>query len=125
MAGRRWQPPDPVPARDEPRRPGDPSPLGAALDRVLGGLGAPPADALAAVFERWPELAGLPLADHAAPVALTAGVLTVRVDDPAWATELRYRQGEVLQRCDAVIGTGLVGRIETRVGPPKNPQDSG
>ena len=45
---------------------------------------------------RWPTTAY--------PVSLEAGVLVVKVDDPLWATEWRYRQGEVLRRCDEVLG---------------------
>ncbi len=114
----RWRPPDPVIGPGDPRRRDDPAPLGSALDRVLAGLGAPPADALAALFDRWHELAGVPLGDHGMPLSVDDGVLLVAVDDGGWATEWRYRQGEVLRRCDEVLGAGVVHRIEARVRPP-------
>jgi predicted nucleic acid-binding Zn ribbon protein len=88
------------------------------LDRLLAGMGAPPADALAALFERWSEVAGLPLADHGVPASLDHGVLVVKVVEPAWSTEWRYRQGEVLRRCDALLGDGVIARIEVRVARP-------
>ena len=114
---RGWRAPDPVVGPGDPARRGDPTPLGAALDRLLGGLGAPPADALATLFERWHELAGPRLCDHGVPLSVDAGVLVVGVDDGGWATEWRYRQGEVLRRCDEVLGPGVVARIEARVRP--------
>ena len=101
--------------QDPPHR-NDATPLGHALDRLLHGLGAPPADALEALFERWHTLAGLPLGDHGVPTSVEGGVLVVTVRDPLWATEWRYRQGEVLRRCDEVLGAGVVERIEVRVG---------
>lgn len=110
-----WRPPDPVIGPGDPRRRDDPAPLGTALDRLLKGLGAPSTDALQALFERWHELAGLPLADHGVPASIDGGVLVVTVDDPLWSTEWRYRQGEVLRRCDDVVGAGVVQRIEVRV----------
>jgi predicted nucleic acid-binding Zn ribbon protein len=110
-----WRRPDPVPQRGAPPRPGDPSPVGSALDRLLAGIGAPPADALVTLFERWSEVAGLPLADHGVPASLDAGVLVVKVGEPGWSTEWRYRQGEVLRRCDAFLGEGVISRIEVRV----------
>jgi predicted nucleic acid-binding Zn ribbon protein len=85
------------------------------LDRLLAGMGAPAADALTALFDRWSEVAGLPLADHGVPASLDHGVLVVKVREPAWSTEWRYRQGEVLRRCDALLGDGVIARIEVRV----------
>ncbi len=113
---RGWRPPDPVVGPGDSPRPHDPAPIGKALDRLLGGLGAPPADALTTLFDRWHELAGLPLGDHGRPVSVEGGVLVVAVDDGAWATEWRYRQGDVLRRCDEAFGEGVVARIEVRVG---------
>jgi len=115
--GRDWKGRDPVVGPGDPPHRDDPAPLGRALDRLLDGLGAPPADALSGLFERWGELAGLPLADHGVPTAVEGGVLVVAVDDPLWATEWRYRQGAVLRRCDEALGTGVVARIEVRVRP--------
>jgi predicted nucleic acid-binding Zn ribbon protein len=112
---RPWRAPDPVAEPGEARRPGDPAAVGPVLDRLLAGLGAPKADALAALFDRWQDVAGTPLADHGAPVSLEGGVLTVKVSEPAWSTEWRYRQGEVLRRCDEVLGEGVVHRLEVRV----------
>jgi predicted nucleic acid-binding Zn ribbon protein len=118
-AARGWRAEDPIPVRgDTPARPGDPAPIAPLLDKVLAGLGAPPADALAALFERWSDLAGPVLAGHGSPAAIEGGVLVVVVDDPAWATEWRYRQGEVLKRCDEDLGAGVVERVEVRVRRP-------
>ena len=97
----------------------EPTPLGPVLDRLLAGLGAPPADALNALFERWPELAGPELASHATPAALDGATLVVAVTDPLWATEIRYRQGEVLRRCDETLGVGVIDRLEVRVRRPE------
>jgi predicted nucleic acid-binding Zn ribbon protein len=85
------------------------------LDTVPAGLGAPPADALAALFARWADLAGPTLAGHGSPASIDGGVLLVVVDESAWATEWRYRQGEVLKRCDDELGAGVVERVEVRV----------
>jgi len=112
-----WRPPDPVVGPGDPPHRHDPTPIAAPLDRLLRGLGAPPADALATLFERWHELAGLPLGDHGVPVSIDAGVLLVAVEDPLWATEWRYRQGEVLRRCDDALGAGVVARVEVRIRP--------
>ena len=110
-----WRPPGPVPERGAAPRADDPKAVGPVLDQLLHSLGAPPADALATLFERWHELAGLPLADHGVPMSLEGGVLAVKVGEPAWSTEWRYRQGEVMRRCDEALGGGVVTRVEVQV----------
>jgi hypothetical protein len=39
----------------------------------------------------------------------------VGVGDPAFATELRYRGGEILERIAEVVGTPVADRLEVRV----------
>jgi predicted nucleic acid-binding Zn ribbon protein len=70
------------------------------------------------LFDRWDELVDEPLATHGRPASLDDGVLVVRVAEPAWATEWRYRQGEVLRRFDERLGPGVVARIDVRVRRP-------
>lgn len=115
MTRRGWRAPDPVAQSGAPRQPGDPVAIGGVLDGLLDGLGAPSADALGRLHDAWAELVGEPLAAHGQPGALDDGVLVVRVDEPAWATEWRYRQGEVLRRFDERLGPGVVARIDVRV----------
>jgi len=100
-------------AGDTPRRVGD------GLDALARRLGAPTASSMGAVFTRWEEAVGPLVAGHAAPLSLHDGVLTVGVDDPAWATQLRYLKDDLVAKVAAVAGPGVVGRIELRVVPPK------
>ena len=93
-------------------------PLGEALDGVLRGFGAPPAEALATLLAHWDELVGAPLAGHVHPLAVEGGTLAIGVDDPLFAAEARWRETELLGRCDALLGPGVVARIEVRVRPP-------
>jgi predicted nucleic acid-binding Zn ribbon protein len=81
-----------------PRWAQDPKPLAASLDRVARRIGAPPTDVLGAVFARWADLVGDAVADHARPLSLRYGVLTIAVDQPAWATQLRLLSGDLLGR---------------------------
>jgi predicted nucleic acid-binding Zn ribbon protein len=47
-------------------------------------------------------------------VRLDEGVLTVRVDDPSWATQMRLLEHDVRARVKAACGVDLV-RVEVRV----------
>lgn len=57
---------------------------------------------LAALQKAWPAMVGEQVAGHCRPVLLRDGCLTVSTDHPAWASELRLLQGEVLERTRAV-----------------------
>lgn len=47
---------------------------------------------------QWRQVAGEEVADHADPVALADGVLTVQCDSTAWATQLSLLRGQILTR---------------------------
>ena len=93
----------------------DPPQLPDLLDQVLAGLGAPAASAIVRVHERWSEVVGDELVEHTRPISIEAGELRISVDSPAWASHLRWSQGEVLARLDRLIGPDEVTSIRTRV----------
>jgi predicted nucleic acid-binding Zn ribbon protein len=105
----RWQPlPGDVP---------DPRPVGASLDRVAKSLGVARASTLSGVFAEWPAMVGESVAAHAQPRSLKAGTLLVTVDEPGWATQLRWLEADLVARLAEVLGPGQVERIEVRVRP--------
>lgn len=75
----------------------EPQPLGFALDRFLAHLGAPPASTVSALQAHWGDIVGPALADHTRPVGCVAGVLTVRCDDAAWASQIRWMDTQIKQ----------------------------
>jgi predicted nucleic acid-binding Zn ribbon protein len=68
----------------------DPRPVGDALRAVRRQLGTPAPSVFERVRDAWPELVGDALARHSVPIHLRAGVLRIRVDDPAWGGQFRY-----------------------------------
>lgn len=72
-----------------------------------------------AVFGRWAELVGAEVAEHARPVSLADGELTVQAESTAWATQLRLLQRQLLARIAAGVGDGVVTRL--RVHGPTAP----
>jgi predicted nucleic acid-binding Zn ribbon protein len=93
----------------------EPRLLASSLDQVALSLGAPSPKTLAAIFGSWPEMVGEIIAAHAQPRRLEAGTLIIDVDDPAWATELRFRETDLVTRAAAVAGEGEVRRIRVTV----------
>lgn len=98
----------------------DPVPLSEALAAWTRGLGLPDPEALGALLRAWNDIVGPDVAPHARPVSLRAGVLTVAVEDPAWASHLRYAEDQVVRRAGECVRPGLVAavRVVVRRGEP-------
>ncbi len=95
----------------------EPVPLSDALARVGAELGLAPGNAHATLDARWTEVMGADVAAHARLIAVRDGVLTVGVDDPIWATQLRYLEPAVVARATALLGPGAVRSLRVRVSP--------
>lgn len=89
----------------------DPQPFGKIASRLADERGWKPRLANGVVFGRWRELVGDEVAEHAQPVALRDGELTVRASSTAWATQLRLLQGKLLKKIAAGVGHGVVKRM--------------
>lgn len=106
----------PLPTSDARRGP-EPTPLTTALDAVVAALGAPSREAIVVVHERWPEVVGPEVAEHARPLAIEAGRLRIGVDSPGWASHLRWSEGEIVTRISQLVGEGQVTSVHVRVTP--------
>lgn len=101
-------------ARDEPIK------LGDSLQQVVRSLrpetgpAAAPAAAMGGVFGRWEEAVGAAVALHVQPVKLDGTTLVVKVDDPGWATQLKFLEVTMKERLLLVAGA-TIDRIEVRV----------
>lgn len=97
----------------------DPQALGRLASRLIAERGWGARIAGGVVFARWAQLVGDDVAEHAAPVALRDGELTVQASSTAWATQLRLLQRQLLGRITAAAGKGVVTRL--RVQGPAGP----
>ncbi|WP_286275969.1 DUF721 family protein [Mycobacterium antarcticum] len=112
-----------VPARGARRRwsgPGpdsrDPEPLGRATSELAKSRGWSGRVAEGAVFGQWATVVGDQIAEHADPVSLRDGVLSVQAESTAWATQLRLVQAQLLAKIAAAVGDGVVTSLRI-VGP--------
>ena len=82
---------------EQPFAPGrDPRSFSRALDEVLRDRGWTGAVSQSELFAAWDELVGPITAEHAEPIDLRAGVLRVRCDSTAWATQLGLMRSRIL-----------------------------
>jgi predicted nucleic acid-binding Zn ribbon protein len=59
------------------------------------------------VFGRWVEAVGDVVAAHVQPVKLDGARLVVEVDDPAWATQLKFLEVDLRNRLREVTGARI------------------
>ena len=97
----------------------DPSLLGDQMDRLLLDRGWNIDVAIGAVMGRWPAIVGTEVAAHCTPVTFQDGVLVVRADSTAWATQLRLLSSSILGRLEKEVGKDTV--TELRVQGPSAP----
>lgn len=76
----------------------DPRGLGDVVDALAQQLGWTAPLAKSDLLEGWEQLAGEETAKHAVPDQITDGVLVVRCESTAWATQLRMMRSELLVR---------------------------
>jgi predicted nucleic acid-binding Zn ribbon protein len=76
----------------------DPEGLGAIMDSLTARLGWSSPLARSELLASWIEIAGTETAEHSAPVGIEEGVLTVRCDSTAWATQLRMMRVQIMNR---------------------------
>lgn len=55
----------------------------------------------AELFSKWAEVVGENNAEHSTPESLAKGLLTVRCQSTAWATQLRLMQNQILEQIKA------------------------
>lgn len=105
----------------------DPVPIGDSLNSVVRSLrnesaatgsadqtGGQTARQMGDVFGRWTEAVGDAIAAHVKPIKLDGTKLVVEVDDPAWATQLRFLEATLKQRL-LEVAEANVETIEARV----------
>ncbi len=89
-------------------------PLTEGLEAVMRSLRGGDRRTTATVFGRWAELVGDQIAGHARPVKLDEGRLLVDVDEPGWATQLRFMEHDLIARLRGEGGLA-VDSLDVRV----------
>ena len=115
QVARRRSPLDPP--RGSPGRDGrDPQPVAETLARLLRDRGWVQEVSVGGVIGRWRDVMGDQIADHCEPETFDAGILTVRTDSTAWATQVRLLVPQLLRRLADDVGEDVVREIHV-VGP--------
>ena len=106
------------------RRDDEPTQLGAVVRSSVDRHGWGDRLEGASIVARWEELVGADVARRCVPVRLVGGLLVVRAESNAWATQVRYLAGEIVRRADEVLRPGLVREVRVTVAGSDEPPDS-
>lgn len=96
----------------------EPRPVGDALRSVRRELGLGEPSHFDALVAAWPELVGDALAAHTRLRSLRDGVLTIVVDAPQWASQLRYLDRVLLERIADGLPNVVVHEVRVSVARP-------
>ena len=101
----------------------DPVPAARAVEELVAAEGWQEGTRIAAAMARWEDIAGPELAAHITAESFNEGVLTLRADSTAWATQMRLLLPTVRRAIDAAVGKGVVADI--RIVGPEPPRTRG
>jgi predicted nucleic acid-binding Zn ribbon protein len=82
--------------------------LSETLSEVASELQLDEPEVIAGVLGGWAGMVGEAVAAHTRPRSIRSGILTVEVESPEWATQLRYLEAEVLRRIGRTVRPGAV-----------------
>lgn len=91
-----------------------PKPLADDLDALMRRLKAGDRGQVSGVFGNWEAIVGESVALHVTPVRIEGQQLLVEVDEPAWATQVRFLEATIRQRIFAETGNEIT-TVEVRV----------
>ncbi|PSL01403.1 putative nucleic acid-binding Zn ribbon protein [Haloactinopolyspora alba] len=94
----------------------DPQSLEATMDRLVGEHGWEERLAVHGAVARWDQVVGPDVAAHVRPEGYAEGVLTVRAESTAWATQVRLFAADLVAKLNREVGDGTVVRVQV-LGP--------
>ena len=96
----------------------DPQLFGDAVERLVADRGWELSMAVGGVIGRWAAVVGPDVAGHCQPESFDEanGILTVRAESTAWATQVRMLASVLVRRLNEELGDGTVSRVRV-LGP--------
>lgn len=85
--------------------------LGEVLPGVLRGAGLEPSSHIWQIVERWSEIVGPRVAQHASPAALRRGELVLAVPEATWRQELSFLAPDIARRVNQELGAEVVDSV--------------
>lgn len=91
-----------------------PRQLSEVLGKVMKRMKVSDEQGAMGLFSHWRQIVGDAVADHASPKRLEKRCLIVEVDEPAWATQLKFLETQLLNTLREHVGNE-VDSLDIRV----------
>ena len=88
-----------------------PIPIAEALSRFIRDQGFERRLKEADLFRKWSQIAGDTVANNAIPEKLSDGLLFVKVENPAWRTELSFMAEDIRKKINDFMRSEVVKKI--------------
>ena len=92
----------------------EPVHLRSILEHILKDFGTPDINSITSIVDQWEDIVGSELASKISAVAVKGSELIVRVDDPAWASQLTWLESQLLTKIEEILGAEKVSSIRVR-----------
>lgn len=94
----------------------EPQLFSSSVARLLAERGWTDPVSIGGVIGRWDQIVGSNVAEHCQPESFEDGVVVVRADSTAWATQVRLLVPQLRIRIDQELGEGVVTEVKV-LGP--------
>ena len=95
----------------------EPVHLRSVLEQLLKDFGTPDITVVTSIVDQWEDIFGHDLAAKISAVAVSGSELIVRVDDPAWASQINWLEKQLLDKITSLVGEEKITSIRTRTTP--------
>ena len=95
----------------------EPVHLRSVLEQLLKDFGTPDIRVITSIVDQWEEVVGIDLAAKISAVAVSGSELIVRVDDPAWASQINWLEKQLLDKITNLVGEEKITSIRVRTTP--------
>ena len=95
----------------------EPVHLRSVLEQLLKDFGTPDIRVVTSIVDQWEEVVGIDFAANISAVAVSGSELIVRVDDPAWASQINWLEKQLLDKITNLVGEEKITSIRVRTTP--------
>ncbi len=92
----------------------EPVHLRSVLEQLFKDFGTPDITVVTSIIDQWEEIVGSDLAAKISAVAISGSELIVRVEDPAWASQISWLENQLLDKITRLIGEEKITSIRVR-----------